>query len=87
MLFGKEFKVIKDFDPIFRRLGDYEEFYAYNKDGELEYEILDPSFGQPSPANWDNSSYAKLMRSIASDLLQNMIDGGIIEISDKKRNR
>ena len=79
-MFGKEFKVVKEFKPIFKKLGDYEEFYAYEKDGELEYGILDPTFGQLSPANWDKSSYAKLMRSIASDYLQKMIDEGKIEL-------
>jgi hypothetical protein len=80
MLFGKRFEVINDIEPIFKRMGNYEEFYAFNKDGELEYEILDPIFGQPSPANWDKSSYAKLMRSIASDFLQEMIDKGNIKL-------
>lgn len=79
-MFGKEFKVVKEFEPIFKNIGNYEEFYAYEKDGELEYGILDPAFGQPSPANWDKSSYAKLMRSIASDYLQKMIDEGKIEL-------
>ena len=80
MIFGKEFRVIKEFNSIFRKIGDFEEFYAYEKDGKLEYGILDPAFGQPSPANWHESSYAKLMRSIASDLLQEMIETGKIEL-------
>lgn len=79
-MFGKEFRVVKEFEPVFKNIGKYEEFYAYEKDGELEYGILDPTFGQPSPANWDKSSYAKLMRSIASDYLQKMIDEGKIEL-------
>ena len=79
-MFGKEFRVAKEFEPIFLNIGRYEEFYAYEKEGELEYGILDPIFGQPSPANWDKSSYAKLMRSIASDYLQKMIDEGKIEL-------
>ena len=80
MLFGKRFEVINNIEPVFKRMGNYEEFYAFNKDGELEYEILDLTFGQPSPANWDKSSYAKLMRSIASDFLQEMIDKGNIKL-------
>ena len=79
-MFGSEFKIIKEFKPVFKMIGKYEEFYAYEKDGEFEYGILDSVFGQPSPANWDESSYAKLMRSIASDELQKLIDDGIIEI-------
>jgi hypothetical protein len=78
-MFGKEFRVVKEFEPIFKNIGGYEEFYAYEKDGKLEYGILDPVFGQPSPANWDESSYAKLMRSIASGYLQQMLDEDKIE--------
>ena len=81
-LFGCEFKIIKEFKPIYKKIGDYEAFYVHEKDGKFEYEILDDLFGQPSPANWDKSSYAKLMRSIASDELQKLIDSGIIEISE-----
>jgi hypothetical protein len=79
-MFGKEFRVVKEFEPIFKNIGKYEEFYAYEKDGKLEYGILDPMFNQPSPANWDKSSYAKLMRSISGDYLKNMVEAGIIEI-------
>ena len=82
-MFGKEFKVLKiPMDAIYQSIGKYEVFYAHEKNGMLEYEILDKLFGQPSPANWDKSSYAKLMRSIASDELQKLIDNGIIEISE-----
>lgn len=79
-MFGKEFKVIKEFKPIYKKISDYEAFYAYEKDGKFEYEILDDLFGQPSPANWDKSSYAKLMRSIVSDELKRLVSEGIIEI-------
>lgn len=79
-LFGCEFKVIKEFRIIYKKIGDYEAFYAYEKDGKLEYEILDDLFGQPSPANWDRSSYAKLMRSIASDELEKLMNEGIIKL-------
>ena len=79
-LFGLEFRLIKEFTPIYKKIGDYEAFYAHEKDGKFEYEILDDLFGQPSPANWDDSSYAKLMRSIASDELKRLVSEGIIEI-------
>lgn len=79
-LFGLEFRLIKDIKPIYKKIGDYEAFYAHEKDGKFEYEILDDLFGQPSPANWDDSSYAKLMRSIASDELKRLVSEGIIEI-------
>lgn len=80
-MFGKEFKVLKiPMDAIYQSIGKYEVFYAREKNGILEYEILDKLFGQPSPANWDDSSYAKLMRSIASDELKRLVSEGIIEI-------
>ena len=80
-MFGKEFKVLKiPMNAIYQSIGNYEVFYAHEKNGILEYEILDKLFGQPSPANWDDSSYAKLMRSIASDELKRLVSEGIIEI-------
>ena len=80
-MFGKEFKVLKiPMDTIYQSIGKYEVFYAHEKNGILEYEILDKLFGQPSPANWDDSSYAKLMRKKAGDLLQKMIDDELIEM-------
>ena len=79
-LFGLEFRLIKEFKPIYKKIGNYEAFYAHEKDGKFEYEILDDLFGQPSPANWDDSSYAKLIRSIASDELKRLVSEGIIEI-------
>ncbi len=82
-MFGEEFKVVKEFEPIFKKIGKYEEFYAYEKDGNLEYGILDPVFGQPSPANWDDSSYAKLMRNKVNDYLQEMVDSNIIKLLEE----
>ena len=80
-MFGKDFKVLQiPMDSIYQSIGKYEVFYAHEKNGILEYEILDKLFGQPSPANWDDSSYAKLMRSIASDELKRLVSEGIIEI-------
>ena len=81
-MFGKNFIVVKELKPIYKKIGDFEALYVYEKNGELEYEILDDLFGQPSPANWDESSYAKLMRSIVSDELQKLIDEGVIKISE-----
>ena len=79
-MFGKRFKVlVENMAVVYKPIGKFEIFYAHEKDGMLEYEIIDGDFGQPSPANWDNSSYAQLMRSIVGDYLHNMIDKGIIE--------
>ena len=80
MLFGKDFKVVKKFKSIFKSIGKYEEFYAFEKDGKLEYCILDSLFGQPSPANWDDSLYAGMMRACAEEILQELVDNGNIEI-------
>lgn len=80
-MFGKDFKVLQiPMDSIYKAISQYEAFYAYEENGMLEYEILDDLFGQPSPANWDDSPYAQLMRAVASDLLEEMIEKGIIEL-------
>jgi hypothetical protein len=80
-MFGKEFRVLEmPMTVIYQPIGKYEIFYAHEKDGVLEYEIIDGLFGQPSPANWDESEYAQLMREKSSKLLQGMIDKGIIEL-------
>lgn len=80
MLFGENFKVIKEFESIFKNIGKYEEFYAFEKDGKLKYGILDKLFGQPSAANWVDSPYANMMKKRAEKCLQELIDNGNIEI-------
>lgn len=80
-MFGKEFKVLQvPMVVVYQPIGKYEIFYAHEKNGMLEYEILDGLFGQPSPANWDESEYAQLMREKSSNLLKGMIEKGIIEL-------
>ena len=80
-MFGKEFRVLEmPMTVVYQPIGKYEIFYAHEKDGMLEYEIIDGLFGQPSPANWDDSEYAQLMREKSSKLLQGMLDKGIIEL-------
>ena len=80
-MFGKEFRVLEmPMTVVYQPIGKYEIFYAHEKNGMLEYEILDGLFGQPSPANWDESEYAQLMREKSSKLLQGMLDKGIIEL-------
>ena len=80
-MFGKEFKVLKDFKPIFKRVGDdYPEcFYAYEKDKMLEYCIIDDNFGQPSPANYCDTDYAKKLRDRSSEILEDLVKSGYIE--------
>ena len=80
MLFGENFKVIKEFEPIFKMIGKYEEFYAFEKNGELEYCILEYRFGQPSLSNWDDGPHACMMRGYAEEILQEFVDNGNIEI-------
>ena len=46
----------------------------------LKYEIIDDSFGQPSPANYHNGEYAKKLRKRSSDILQKLINEGYIEL-------
>lgn len=80
-MFGKDFKVLQiPMDTVYTAISIYEAFYAYEENGMLKYEILDDLFGQPSPSNWDDSPYAKMMRAIASDELERLVSEGIIEI-------
>ena len=86
-MFGKEFKVLKDFKPIYRNVGDnyLESFSVYVKNGKLEYCIVDDNFGQPSPANYSDTDYAKMLRSRSGKILESLVKLGYIEeIKDKK---
>ena len=81
-MFGKEFKVLKDFSPIYEKVGDkYPEcFYVHEKSGNIEYCIIDDNFGQPSPANTHDGEYAKKLRKRSSDILKRLVDDGYIEL-------
>ena len=80
-MFDLRFKVLDDdFAAIYQPIGKCEIFYAYKKDDYLVYEIIDGLFGQPSPANWDTSDYAVLMRNKSEKILQRLIDEGKIEL-------
>ena len=81
-MFGKEFKILKELPLIFERVGDnYPEcFYAYEKDGKLEYCIIDDNFGQPSPANYDTSEYAKKLRKRSDEILAKLVKEGYLEL-------
>lgn len=82
-MFGKEFEVLEEFPIIFQPIGKYEIFHAVNKNGILEYEIIDGVFGQPSPANWDTSDYAELMRKKSSNILQKLVDEGKLKLLEE----
>ena len=83
-MFGKEFVVLQlPMVVVYQPIGKYEIFYAHEKNGMLEYEILDGLFGQPSSANWDESEYAQLMRKKASKILQRMIEENIIKLMEE----
>ena len=82
-MFGKDFKVLQiPMVDVYKAISKYEAFYAYEKNGMLEYEIIDDLFGQPSPANWDDSGYAHLMRAEASEILQKMIEANVIKLME-----
>lgn len=86
MLFGKKFVVLKELPTIFRLVGDgYPEyFYATEEMGELEYCIMDDNFGQPSPANYENSPYADKLRTRSDEILRELEKQGYIkEIRNK----
>lgn len=82
-MFGKKFKVLKSFGTIYKRIGDYEFAYIYGYKGNIKYEIIDDLFGQPSPANWDDSCYAKQMRNKMEEELQHLLDLGFIELLEE----
>ena len=71
-MFGKEFKKVGDNYP--------EYFWAYEKNGELDYCIMDDNFGQPSPANTHKGEYAKKLRDRSSKILEGLIKEGYIEL-------
>lgn len=81
MLFGKEFKVLKELPKVYRKVGDgYPEyFYAYEKNGKLEYNILDENFMQPSPAMYDFSPYAEKLRIRSEEILRELEREGYIK--------
>lgn len=81
-MFGKEFKVIKELPSVFKKVGDNypEYFYAYEKEGKLEYCIIDDNFGQPSPANYSDTEYAKKLRLRSSEILSDLVVKGCIEV-------
>ena len=81
-MFGKEFKVLKKLPTIYKKVGDNypEYFYAYEKDGLLEYYIDDDKFGQPSLANYHDGEYAKKLRKRSSNILEDLMKEGYIEL-------
>lgn len=81
-MFGKEFKVLKELPRIFKKVGDnYPEcFHAYEENGLLEYCILDDNFAQPSPANYHDGEYAKKLRKRSSNILEDLMKEGYIEL-------
>ena len=80
-MFGKKFKVLKEFKPIHRTVGDnyLESFSVYVKNGKLEYCIVDDNFGQPSPVNYCDTNYAKKLRNRSSKILEGLVKLGYIE--------
>lgn len=81
-MFGREFKVLKKLPIIYHKVGDsYDEFLlGYEEEGKLIYSIIDDNFCQPSPANFHEGEYAKKLRKRSSDILENLIKDGYIEL-------
>lgn len=81
MLFGKEFKVLKELPTVYYLVGDgYPEYFqAHEKEGSLEYCIIDDNFGQPSPANYDDSPYAIKLRTRSEEILRDLEKEGYIK--------
>ena len=81
-MFGKEFKVLKELPGIFKKVGDNypEYFHAYKRNELLEYCIIDDNFGQPSPANYHDGEYAKKLRKRSSNILEDLMKEGYIEL-------
>lgn len=81
-MFGKKFKVTKEFNPIYEKVGDNypEYFWAYEEDGVLEYYIMDDMFGMPSPANSNDSTYSIKLRDRSSKILDRLMKEGYIKI-------
>lgn len=81
-MFGKEFKIKKELPRVYKKVGDNypEYFWAYEEGGKLEYCIMDDTFGQPSPANYSDTEYAKKLRGRSEVILKDLLDKGYIEV-------
>lgn len=82
MLFGKKFEILKELPRVYYKVGDgYPEyFHAYkNREGQLEYTILDENSMQPSPANYDMSPYADKLRTRSEEVLRELERQGYIK--------
>ena len=88
MLFGKKFKVLQELPKVYHLVGDgYPEyFYAKEHDGDLLYAIIDDNFGQPSPANDDDSPYAIKLRTRSEEILRDLEAKGYIQEVRNKQN-
>ena len=85
MLFGKEFIVlVEELPTVYRKVGDdYSEYFLGHKEkNEFEYMIIDDNFGQPSPANWCDTSYAKKLQVRSGKILQELINEGYIKLKE-----
>jgi hypothetical protein len=81
MLFGKEFKVLKELPEVFRLVGDgYPEYFmAREEDGKLVYDIVDTQLGNSSPANHSDSPYAIKLRTRSEEILRELEREGYIK--------
>ena len=85
MFYGTKFRVVRKMEFIYKFIGEgryaAECFMAKEKDGMLDYCIMDDRFCQPSPANSlrCKTPYAIKMRTRACEILIDLLNRGIIE--------
>ena len=85
MFYGTSFKVIGEMQFIYKFIGEgryaAECFMAKEKDGMLDYCIIDDRIGQPSISNSleCRTPYAIKMRTRACEVLIDLLNRGIIE--------
>lgn len=81
LYFGERIRILKPLKKHFYKIGIQEELYVSGEVGcELDYVILDSTFGQTSLANYDTSSYAQEMRYESDTILSELVIDGFIEL-------
>jgi hypothetical protein len=82
MIYGQNFRVIGDFRTLYIKItvhGNDECFYAKNRNGILDYCIIDDRMGQPSLSNYADTDHAKLLRAKANLILIDLLNQKLIE--------
>lgn len=82
MLYGQKFRVIGNFRTLYIKIttcGEDECFYAKNKNGILDYCIIEDRLGQPSPSNYVDTDHAIFLRAKANLILIDLLNQKLIE--------